>query len=275
MRIIDVHHHLLNEEDYVDGLLREMDRCGVEQTCLSALGRFGRKLFLKADWNGRIAGNDDVAAALRAHSDRIVGFGFVQLGVDGPEIVDRLVEQGFRGLKFHFPTVPYDAPPCFAVYERAAHYHLPLLFHTGIFMLPEPLPDEHIGSVNCQPVFVDTVANRYPQLPMILAHMGIGWYDVAATMARILPNIYVDFSGNLNGWRVSYPPQKWRTLLYWDNAHRKVLFGSDLNFRELDATIAAQRQLFADMGYTADQIGEIFYDNARHILAPAREEGGG
>jgi predicted TIM-barrel fold metal-dependent hydrolase len=274
MTIVDVHHHLLNEDDYLDNLLRAMDACAVEQVWLSALGRFGRTLFLKSDWNGRVAGNEDVATAVRAHPDRVVGFGFVQLGVDEPALVDRLVEAGFRGLKFHFPTVPYHDPRCFEVYEKANQYGLPLLFHTGIFMLPEPMPGEGIGSVHCQPVYVDAVANQYPTLPMIVAHMGIGWYDVAATMARILPNVYVDFSGNLNGWRVSYPPAHWKNLLYWEDSHRKVLFGSDVNCRDLSATIRAQRELFESMGFGEPQLDGIFHGNARRIMDGAGRGGG-
>jgi len=92
MKIIDVHHHLLNEDHYAEGLLRTMDACGIERVCLSALGRFGRRLFLKAQWNGKTAGNPEVLAAIRAHPDRFVGFGFVQLGVDGPDLVDRLAD---------------------------------------------------------------------------------------------------------------------------------------------------------------------------------------
>jgi predicted TIM-barrel fold metal-dependent hydrolase len=266
MKIIDVHHHLLNEDGYIDGLLRTMDEYGIERACVSALGKFGRRLFLRDEWDGRVARNDDVGAAVRAHPDRIVGFGFIQLGVDDAETVDRLVDAGFTGLKFHFPTVPYDAPECFEVYDKAAEYGLPMLFHTGIFTLPEPMPNERVGSVYCQPVYVDTVANAYPSLNMILAHMGIGWYDVAANMARILPNVYVDFSGNENGWRVSYPPEHWKSLLYWPDSHRKVLFGSDVNFRDVPAAIRAQRELFEQMGYSSDAIEAIFYGNAAAFL---------
>jgi predicted TIM-barrel fold metal-dependent hydrolase len=267
VKIIDLHHHLLNEDHYVDSLLREMDRCGVEKIGLSALDRFGRKLFLKGEWNGKIATNKECAAAAKAHPDRIVGFGFIQLGVDRPAIVDELMDMGFTGLKFHFPTVPYDAPQCFEVYERANRYRTPMLFHTGIFTLPEPMSGERVGSAQCQPVLVDAVANTYPNLRIILAHMGIGWYDVAATMARILPNVYVDFSGNLNGWRLSHPPQYWKDLLYWPDAPRKILFGSDIHWKELEPTISAQRKLFQDMGFTAPQLDRIFHDNAAEMLA--------
>ena len=46
MAIIDVHHHWINEADYLDHLLREMDRLGVERAGLMALGAPFQRLFL-------------------------------------------------------------------------------------------------------------------------------------------------------------------------------------------------------------------------------------
>jgi predicted TIM-barrel fold metal-dependent hydrolase len=266
MNVIDLHHHLLNEDNYVDDLLREMDKCGVEKICLSALDRFGRKLFLKRAWNGKVATNDGVAAAVRAHPDRVVGFGFIQLGVDGAETVDRLMDMGFTGLKFHFPTVPFDAPQCFEVYDRADVYGTPMLFHTGLFTLPEPMPAERTNSAYCAPVHVDAVANHYPKLRMSLAHLGVGWYDVAAVMARIHPNVFVDFSGNLQGWRRSHTPQFWRDLFFWPDAANKIVFGSDVHWLELEPSLSAQRELFEAMGFDAAQLRRVFYDNAVELL---------
>ena len=36
--IIDVHHHYICEHGYLDGLLREMDRLGIEKAGLMAMG---------------------------------------------------------------------------------------------------------------------------------------------------------------------------------------------------------------------------------------------
>jgi len=157
------------------------------------------------------------------------------------------------------------------VYEKAAEYGLPLLFHTGVFALPEPMPREPIGAAFCQPVFLDRVARGYPSVPVILAHLGIGWYDVAAAMARLLPNVYVDFSGNENGWRLSHPPAYWRSLFYWENSHRKILFGSDVHSRDVPAAVESQRRLFQEMGYGERELAAIFHDNAAALLrlAPA------
>ena len=48
MMLIDAHAHLMAEPDYVDGLLRTMDREGIAQTCVSGLG----ELFGMADNQG-------------------------------------------------------------------------------------------------------------------------------------------------------------------------------------------------------------------------------
>jgi hypothetical protein len=47
MGVIDVHHHWVNEANYIDRLLREMDRLEIEKIGLIALGIPFRRVFLK------------------------------------------------------------------------------------------------------------------------------------------------------------------------------------------------------------------------------------
>ena len=62
MRTIDAHTHLWDEPDYVAGLLKAMDACGVERACVSGLG----PLFAQVD-------NAAVERAFRQHPDRLIG----------------------------------------------------------------------------------------------------------------------------------------------------------------------------------------------------------
>ena len=65
--IIDIHHHLINEQGYVDNLLREMDRLNIEKTCLSALGPLFEGLFIKSKHSGTIADNQMLAEVIQQH----------------------------------------------------------------------------------------------------------------------------------------------------------------------------------------------------------------
>ena len=77
----------------------------------------------------------------------------------------------------------------YPMYEKAQELGLPVMVHTG----PEPKP---LYSRHCQPVYVDDVAVDFPDLTIILAHAGMGaWWQEAAGIAAVCPNVYLEFSG--------------------------------------------------------------------------------
>ena len=88
MGIIDVHHHWVNEPDYLDRLLVEMDRLGIERAGLIAMGRPFQRLFLTAPEPTGCVNNPDVVDAVAARPDRFFGYGFLRLGQDGPELAE-------------------------------------------------------------------------------------------------------------------------------------------------------------------------------------------
>jgi len=177
--VIDIHHHWINEEGYLDRLLVAMDRSGVERTGLIAMGRVGRELFLSTGVASGCVSDEDVAAAVRRRPDRFFGYGFMRPGHSVRDDVDRAAERGLIGLKFHLPTHRYDDEVFFPLYDRAQALGLPCLFHTGIFTPPRPMPEEGISSAHCMPIFLDTIANRFSDLQIILAHMGICYGEEA------------------------------------------------------------------------------------------------
>ncbi len=266
MAVIDMHHHWVNEPDYLKRLLGEMDRLGIERTGLIALGEPFRRLFLTKPEPTGSADNDALAEAVGRHPDRFFGYGFCRLGADGPEAVDRFVEQGLAGVKFHVPAWDYDDERCFDVYQRAADHGLPCLFHTGVFTLPEPLPGERVSSARCRPIMLDAVANAFPDLPIVIAHLGICWGEEAATLCRIHPNVHADLSGAMGGWRGSKSDAWYQEMLYWPEAHRKILFGSDVHCDELEAVLAEQRGIVERLGWSRGMIEDFLSGNARRVF---------
>ena len=218
MRIIDAHNHLVDEPGSLDQLLRTMDELGIEKCCLSGLG----PLFGFAD-------NTGVKAAFEEHPDRIIGAVFVRPGVDGPEAVDRGYENGFRMVKVTIPRIPYDDPACFPIWERANHHRMPVLFHTGPVATRNEAPGEGISSWYMHPMRVEPVTREFPQLKIIVAHLGVHWNHDAAALARMRPNVYVDLTGAPEGWRVRADAVGMDTWLWWPGAFRKVVFGTDVH----------------------------------------------
>ncbi|MBS3759808.1 MAG: amidohydrolase family protein [Desulfobacterales bacterium] len=133
-----------------------------------------------------------------------------------------LEEWGMIGLKLH-PTAGYypHEPACYALYEVARQYNVPVIIHSG----NEPAP---LKCMYSQPKYIDAAAADFPEVTFIVAHCGHGWYEEVVDLATMKPNIYCDFCG----WQVEYlthPDYFFRALRYamdflgpW-----RVLFGTD------------------------------------------------
>jgi predicted TIM-barrel fold metal-dependent hydrolase len=259
--IVDVHHHLLSGADYVDRLIETMDQVGIDVVCLSGLG-------LPSDnWLGDLSPtNDDVLAAIRRHPDRIVGFGVIRLGDDPPERVAELHAAGFRGIKTTRPRRNYDDPSFDEHYRIAEELRMPILFHTGFTLTVRDDRRDDVSSARCRPVYLDRVARTFPDLTIVMAHLGVPWHDEAAEMCRYNANVYVDLSGSPQGWRNRKDPAFFARLFYWDGAYDKIVFGSDVHWQDLPAAHADQTRLCELLNLPARTRDLIFGDTMARIL---------
>ena len=251
--LIDGHAHLEAEPGYADALLRACDLLGIERVCVSGLGA----AFAMAD-------NAAVSEAVRRHPDRLIGFRYLRLGQHPLQDVDLAVAEGFRGLKFTIPLHPYDHESYWPIYERAQYYGLPCLFHTGIVTTKQYLTG--VSSAHMRPLHLDTIAHQFPRLRLICAHLGMPWYDEAAAIARILPNVYVDLSGAPAGWRAQKDVSFFRSLFYWPDAWRKIIWGSDVHHRDLEPALRRDQALADNLDLSADQRSAYFGGNLLSLL---------
>ncbi len=172
--------------------------------------------------------NEEVAEAAQKNPDVMIAFASIDphKGKMGAREARRLVEEhGVQGFKFH-PTVqgfyPYDEI-AWPIYEVIDEFKMPAVFHSG---------HSGIGSgMRCggglrleysNPMHLDDVAIRFPDMQIIIAHPSFPWQDEALSVAMHKPNVYID----LSGWSPKYfPPQ----LVQYANTLLKdrVLFGSD------------------------------------------------
>ena len=266
--IIDIHHHMVNEKDYVPRLIDKMDRLGIDKVCLIGLGKLFQRIFLPEGQKPYgCADNETVQETFERYPERVIGLAFYRPGVNEPGEIDEFHRRGFKGLKFTCPKKNYDDEEYFRAYEKAQKHSLPILFHMGALTLPEARPREGIASKKMHPIYLDTIANEFPDLVMIIAHCGINWFEDAATLARIVPNIYVDISGKVDGWRSSKTTDFFRRLFYWEDAYKKILFGSDVHCSELEETLADQKRVFEAIGITGEKMDCVLAKNARKIFS--------
>ena len=137
--------------------------------------------------------NDKTAAFANAHPERLIGF--MSLHPHDPRALDELErargDLGLRGIKLgaNYQNFHPLESRALAIYEKAQAYRLPILFHQGTSPVrPAPIRYAH-------PLLMDEVAMRYPNLKIIMAHLGHPWTVDTAVVVRKHPNVYADISG--------------------------------------------------------------------------------
>ena len=157
--------------------------------------------------------NNQTAELVKALPDRIGGYAYIS--PEHKNAVDVLKkgieEQGFEGVKFWISTY-CDDPVCNKTVEKMIDYGVPLLlhaFHKAVNQLPFETTGEHVANL----------AKRYPELKIIMAHLGGNSYHGIPAI-RDLENVWVDFSGS------SYKADELQYAVENVGTDR-ILFGSD------------------------------------------------
>jgi len=248
--IIDIHSHAWDYPDHFNDDFREQAkqaRAGVELDLTVRYEEyratatedtrtvvFGGKAKLSGLWV------DDryVADYVSAHADHLIGFLSLDPTQDNwqQELRAGHEELGLRGIKLlpmYAGFRPND-PQLDPLWQYAQQHQLPVLLHTGTtFVAQAPL--------ECTlPRHLDPVATRFPEVKIIMAHLGHPYEGECVVVARKHPNVYTDISA------LHYRPfQLYQSLMLvqeygvWD----KVLFGTDYPFTTVQATIDGLRDL--------------------------------
>jgi predicted TIM-barrel fold metal-dependent hydrolase len=170
------------------------------------------------------------------------------------EELERQVGLGAVGLKLH-PVHGGFAPndrmlyPVYSFCEREGY---PVVFHCGTSVFP--------GSTNryADPALVEDVARDFPELKIVLAHGGRGWwYEAAAFMALMRENVWIEISG--------LPPR--RLPHYYERYDfgrlgRRMIFGTD--WPGVPGIRANATALF-ELGLDRKTLERILYGNALEV----------
>lgn len=221
-------------------------------------------------------------AFMAAHPDRLVGFGDIRL--DDPsvlELIDQFHAAGFRGLgEMSKPLHRYDDHRYWPIYERAAQYHMILLFHTGIVNRETPDIPEDSSVDRMRPTTLDAIARGFPSVTVIGAHLGNPDYAWAAETARWNPNLYFDLSGSslikkqsdytffksIFWWSGVVSPHTPKTAV---TAWEKLVFGSDVfggEIEEFDRELDRYHKMLDACGVSPEEQANIFSGTLWRIL---------
>lgn len=195
---------------------------------------FGGKARLSGLW----VDDTYVAEYVARHPDKLIGFQALDPTVDGweNEMRDGHQKLELRGIKLMpmYAGFQPDDQRLDPLWKYATRHQLPVLLHTGTtFVAQAPL--------ECTlPRHLDQVAIRFPEVKIIMAHLGHPYEYECVAVIRKHPNVYSDISA------LHYRPfQLYHSLMLVQEygVWNKLLFGSDYPFTTVDASVDGLRRL--------------------------------
>jgi len=261
----------------VDARADALRAAGVTRASLLCGGRFG------------ISYEESIQLA-RRHEDLFVPSAVVDPDEMTGRDVRQLHEQGYRGLKIIGTRRNYDDRRYFSIYEAAELLSMPVLFHCGVigggvdYSITHPRRDPEaaqtiermramgrnflrdVSADRMRPFHLDTIANNFPDLHIIGAHMGgTGNYDEAASVARWRHNVLFDLSGGATIERHAVE----RDLIGKEIGVEKLAWGSDCRDDEIADHVRRFEVIFDQLGLSEEQAERIWYRNAAEAFGEA------
>jgi hypothetical protein len=282
MKIFDVHIHFPRnwespEDDpapMVERLAEVASQSGITRACMLTGGRFGPSY----------ERGMEILAQYREL--------FIPVAVIDPEEVDgngvrRLNAMGYRGLKLIGVARSYDDPDYMGSYAAAQELGMPILFHLGVIgggldysrthprkdpeaaqtyqrmmTMQERMPARDVSATRMSPLHLDTIANRFPRLKVIGAHLGNqGNYEYAASVARWRHNVWFDMSGGETIERHAVE----RRLIGVEFGVEKLVWGSDCAVDKIPVHIARFERMFEGLRLSDDEQNRLWWSNAAEI----------
>jgi len=166
-------------------LMAQMDEAGIEKTILYAVE--APILF---------ASNEYVKSLCDQFPDRLIGFASVDpKSNEAPAVLEQAVKDlGLKGLKLHPPLQDFfpNDEAVFDVYQKAQDLDIPVVFHVGT------TPFGNMCKLaQADPILLDDVANCFPDLRIMLTHLGTLWQHHAFMVVEKHPNVFIDTAAYL------------------------------------------------------------------------------
>jgi len=246
--LIDYHTHVGTEEHWGPVFLEESRRMRSSGVSIATTLDAHREELSKVDRAVVLAfksialdfevPNDYVAEYVKTDPNRFIGF--MSVDPHDPHAMQEMErahqELGLRGLKmspiyqaFH----PMD-PRALPIYAYAERHGIPMLVHQGTtFPRVAPLKYAH-------PEMLEDVAIAFPELRIIVAHLGHPWEVETIALVRKHPHVYTDISG------LYYRPwQLYNSLMLCQEygVMHKLIFGTDFPVTKVDETIEGLRSI--------------------------------
>lgn len=204
--IIDVHSHVWKDADFCEPWVGDFSRVTRDSSANHNVGLHDYLAGTEGADVSVVFGLQARAAGVFITNDAVVDFvnelgrvrptiGFMAVDpVDGEAAVEEVErcarDLGLQGLKLGLTYAnisPLD-PRTMRIFERANALRLPVVIHqSSVFSSAGNL-------VTASPLLLDEVASTFPDLPIIVAHLGDPWVEETITVMRRHRNMYADIS---------------------------------------------------------------------------------
>jgi predicted TIM-barrel fold metal-dependent hydrolase len=230
--IVDVHSHIFQDRYFGETLIAEMKLAGYPNGLPNSTPEQYEQAMAPVDYAfvfGVTAHamrvrtpHEDIAAVVARNPRKFIGF--MALDPTDSNALDEMEhcvhDLHFKGIKL-YPTMAHfdiNESRFTEFFERAQKYGLVVLSHFGASPFPKSvLKYSH-------PLLVDELANRFPELKIIIAHLGHPWQRDTAIVVRKHRNVFADVSGL---WHRPWEGfNALATCVEW-GVTSKLLFGSD------------------------------------------------
>lgn len=240
----------------VEMLLKEMDDAGVERGVI-----MGRQ---SAEPSGVIP-NDEIAAFLKEHPDRFVGWAGIDLSQPMEwclgEIRRCAAIPGFRGISIE-PTVSRDVSlrrpddrRLYPIYEECMRLEMPInVTMSGVLQGQAGRPYED----SC-PIPLFRVAKDFPKLQIHVAHGAFPWIMEMIGVTFVCPNIWL----SADEYLVKQIPG---AADYFKAANNyfpeRTLFGSSYPTRPIDGMVRA----YLEWDWAPETVPKVMGENAKRLM---------
>ena len=200
--MIDIHSHVWPAEYIEDSFLEDAGRikegevniqvdCSDHERDILAQVDKAVVLGFRAPASGIDVPNEYVAEYRDKHPDKIIAFGSVDPNdsralTELKYIIEKLDMKGLKLGPIYQHFNPQNKNIAYPLYDYMQSKELPILWHMGT-----SFPEE--GQIEyTKPILLDKVAQDFPDLKMVIAHLGHPWFGEAVSVIRKRPNIYGD-----------------------------------------------------------------------------------
>ena len=242
----------------IEDFIRHLDESGVEKAAIfnldeeSASGLKGLP-------------NDYYADIVKRYPDKFIGIAGIDplKGMDAYREIRRCKDIGLSGIAvrpFMFGIPPHH-PKMYPLYAACSELDMPIWFHLSINYSTNTMEVE-------RPIYVDMVAQDFPDLKIIAGHGGWPWVAEMVAVAWRNANVYIDIASYVPKY-LAMPGSGWEPLLRYGNSilQDKVVFGSTWLF--MGSSIKQLADGVRELPLKEEVKDKWLYHNARRLFGLA------